>query len=731
MTKRVLITAANGMGPHVIAAFQEAGHEVFAIARDKARKQAALAKSPDLPADHILVQDFTVPAAQTPAFWQQLINDYKIDGVVNNAMVTPKNSITRPQDRNQERTWLVNEHAATALFEACAQTGVPVIQQSTHNAHVPNNKTDAYRKSKNAARIALQRLVHEKSLTGVVVELGMVTVPGGGYYRLEHAAEMPFKLKLLQKPGFLQPIVMEDVTQGMVGIMRNLWERRNDRVASGHVYQAAGEKPMRLQEYINGIAKAMGIENRVKLPVVMPLRLAHRFMRVTGKLPIYDFMPFDHVDMLELRRDFSVAPEGVAAFKKAGNLAQLQDPFSVYSAYAKQNPPYNGVGALLAQTGIDVQHWWRSLKNKLPHNDILPVHTKRARPASRVLAVGATGFMGPRIVEELVAAGHEVVCVVRNPEKARKQLNLPGVTFITADLNLNIPPQQWKTWLQDYKIDTIVNNAGIEKDSPGQSLQNINIKAPLNLIAASAEIGCESGKPKRFIQISTGFLTNKDSEKFDYPRSKKTVETALAQSRDLDWVVVRPNYVYEPGRGHIVFENLSDLPLLAFVKDGAKQPICNRDLAVGIACIAARGNTAHKVILEAAGTESLTWKGMLERVNDALGRTQPMPRIPYPLAAFAAAANQHLPQAVLDKIAPYLKVDSGTLTHLDHKVFKMLCMGTQSNATEWIKYTGFTPATIAEVYRAWKKGPAAYEALYEAKRVVAPAKRRRRNSPKI
>ena len=719
------------MGLYVIEAFQKAGYEVFAMARDKERKQAALAKNPDLSADHILVHDFTSPDAQTPAFWQQLIKDYKIDGVVNNAMVTPKNSITRPQDLNQKRTWLVNEKMAAALFDACAVKGVPVIQQSTHNAHILNNNTDAYRKSKNAARKALQQRAREKGLKGVVLELGMVTVPGSGYYRLEHAAEMPIKLKLLQDPGLLQPVVMKDVTQGMIGIMENLWSGLTDRAMPGQVYQAAGEKPMQMKEYIDGIAKAMGIENRKKFPVPLPLKLTHRFMRLTGKLPVNDLLPFDHVDMLELRRDFSVTPEGVAAFMKAGNIARLQDPFGVYADYAEKNTPYHGLGALMAQTGFDVQHWWRSIRNKPAHTEISPAPVKAVKTTSRVLAVGATGFMGPRIVEELLAAGHEVVCVVRNPEKAKKQLDFPGVTFITADLNADIPPEQWKTWLEDHRINTVVNNAGVEKDSPGQSLQNINVKAPLNLITASAGIGSRSGKPLRFVQISTGFLTNRDSDKFDYPRSKKEVETVLSRSENIDWVVVRPNYVYEPGRGHIVFENLADLPLLTFVKDGAKQPICNRDLAIGIARVAAPNSKAHKCILEAAGPESLTWKGMLERVNEAMGRSpQPMPRIPYLLASFAAAANQHLPQALLNKIAPFMRVDSSTLKHLDQNIFKMLCMGTQSDPTDWIRYTGFTPATIAEVYRAWKKGPVAYDALYNEKRDAAPLKRPRRNPPK-
>jgi len=155
MKKRVLVTAANGMGPYIIEAFQAAGYEVFAIARNSSRKQSALARN-DLPADHILTYDLASDEALTDKFWQKIIADYKIDGVVNNAMVTPKNSVTKPGDKDQIRTYRVNTKMPTALFEACAASGTPVIQQSANRAHIPNDKGDAYRLSKKpcADRIA-------------------------------------------------------------------------------------------------------------------------------------------------------------------------------------------------------------------------------------------------------------------------------------------------------------------------------------------------------------------------------------------------------------------------------------------------------------------------------------------------------------------------------------------------------------------------------------------------
>ena len=46
----------------------------------------------------------------------------------------------------------------------------------------------------------------------------------------------------------------------------------------------------------------------------------------------------------------------------------------------------------------------------------------------RYFLTGATGFVGGRIAQQLSAAGHEVVAVVRNPAKAA-DLQALGVTL--------------------------------------------------------------------------------------------------------------------------------------------------------------------------------------------------------------------------------------------------------------------------------------------------------------
>lgn len=53
----------------------------------------------------------------------------------------------------------------------------------------------------------------------------------------------------------------------------------------------------------------------------------------------------------------------------------------------------------------------------------------------KVVLIGATGFVGSAILHELVARGHEVTAIVRNPERIEQHANVTGVRGDVANVD--------------------------------------------------------------------------------------------------------------------------------------------------------------------------------------------------------------------------------------------------------------------------------------------------------
>jgi uncharacterized protein YbjT (DUF2867 family) len=57
-----------------------------------------------------------------------------------------------------------------------------------------------------------------------------------------------------------------------------------------------------------------------------------------------------------------------------------------------------------------------------------------AMMGNRILVTGATGYIGGRLVPELLAAGHEVVCLARDPDRLRDVPWAQEVTICRGDV---------------------------------------------------------------------------------------------------------------------------------------------------------------------------------------------------------------------------------------------------------------------------------------------------------
>lgn len=330
----------------------------------------------------------------------------------------------------------------------------------------------------------------------------------------------------------------------------------------------------------------------------------------------------------------------------------------------------------------------------------------------RVLIVGATGFIGPALVEEFSREGFEVVCGVRDLKKAKRQLSFPNVELLHVDLNSDTDPDTWFERLKSLHVDGVVNNAGIANSFGSQSLENVNFRAPVALFEAVRRWNNDRGKrgfgPKgiRIIQISTTGVNWPDHEQFEYPATKKKADDALLEMDDLDHVIVRPNVVYEPERGHLLLEQISRIAVIFYIYGGFIQPIFCRELAIGIVRVMNRTGQGCPPILHACGPDQMTWELIFFTSRRALGgRHAIFIPVSVRLAQWFTLAVQLLPDKLLHRL--------GILSKMDPETILMMTRGSICRHPRWSQQTFMRSVKLYNVYRAYKKGPEQYAAYLE------------------
>lgn len=146
----------------------------------------------------------------------------------------------------------------------------------------------------------------------------------------------------------------------------------------------------------------------------------------------------------------------------------------------------------------------------------------------KVAVTGGTGFVGARLVEALVAAGHDVRALTRRPMEDR-----PNLSWVAGSLEDRAALDRLVGG-----AEALIHVAGVLKaDEAGFEAGNVQGTAAV-IAAAKA-----SGTP-RLVHVSS--LAAREPELSRYGRSKARAET-LVRDSGLDWTIVRPPAVYGPG----------------------------------------------------------------------------------------------------------------------------------------------------------------------------------------
>ena len=325
----------------------------------------------------------------------------------------------------------------------------------------------------------------------------------------------------------------------------------------------------------------------------------------------------------------------------------------------------------------------------------------------RILIVGATGFVGPALVEEFSRAGYFVICGVRNLQSAAQQLDFPNVEVIKVDMNEDLNPNTWLDRLREHRVDGVVNNVGIANAFGGQSIENVNVNAPLALFEAVyfyCRENREANRPPQdvsVIQISTTGVNWDDCDAYKYPKSKKLIDESLIETTGLNFIIVRPNVIYEPGRGHLLLEQIARLPVIAYIGKSYIQPIHCRELAIGIVRLMKNPYKADCSILQATGPEAMTWKEVFLTVCKALELEHGIfIRTPLLFAQIFTNLIQRLPDRLLYRL--------GILSKLDNDTIEMMTKGSTGDNSEWLKKTSVQPMHMFDTYRHLGESPEVY-----------------------
>jgi NADH dehydrogenase len=238
-----------------------------------------------------------------------------------------------------------------------------------------------------------------------------------------------------------------------------------------------------------------------------------------------------------------------------------------------------------------------------------------------ILLTGATGVVGGELLPVLLADGHDVRALVRDPRKL-------GEHRVDVQISLGDIGDPFSLRHAMRAVDTVIHLAATIRDQPGGTIEELNGLATERLLRAAERAGVE-----RFVFFSAMGATAFQRTRFF--RAKALAERAVRES-PLATTVFAPSIIYRPGDPWItLLERFSLLPAVSLSGSGRAlyQPIWARDVAhcVAGALHGAGSNPGPDGRYELAGPELLSYDEIVELVVQARGRERPLLHVPLPL----------------------------------------------------------------------------------------------------
>jgi uncharacterized protein YbjT (DUF2867 family) len=228
-----------------------------------------------------------------------------------------------------------------------------------------------------------------------------------------------------------------------------------------------------------------------------------------------------------------------------------------------------------------------------------------------IAITGGTGFVGGHFAERLIADGHTVVLLSRQPDRRVGEMDDSArVRRVLSDLS-----DQDVLAGAFAGCDAVAHCAGINREIGSQTFRRIHIDGTRNVVEAAKRAGI-----RRIALMS--FLRARPDCGSPYHESKWVAEEIIRNS-GLDYTILKAGMVY--GRGDHMLDHLSHafhtLPILATV--GLKQkpirPLAIEDLIHVLVAALVNGRLPKQTIA-ITGAEELYLSDAARRVAEVLGR---------------------------------------------------------------------------------------------------------------
>jgi uncharacterized protein YbjT (DUF2867 family) len=252
----------------------------------------------------------------------------------------------------------------------------------------------------------------------------------------------------------------------------------------------------------------------------------------------------------------------------------------------------------------------------------------------RVLVTGATGFVGPKVANAIVDAGHEVRVLERKPGSWRKA----GIRCQEAVQGDMTDADGLRSAVEGREV--VVHLVAIRQGRP-EEFQRVMIDGTRNLLAASKERGVG-----RFVLMSALGTTEETTDLVPYYNAKWQEEQDVKAS-GLEHVIFRPSFVFGRDGGILpTFMKLAKLaPVTGIVGSGKQriQPIWMDDIGAHFAAAVDKPEATNQTF-ELGGPDIVSWNELWQRIRRTLGiRRRPTMHLPTALMRIPATVTERLP----------------------------------------------------------------------------------------